>query len=448
MFLHEAGEHSAGWLSGWHFEPALVSALGMLILLPVAWAVDPAAVAAVVAALIATSPFWLPVALFISFWKIWIHYIRYQSWFKTPMVLLHVELPPEVTKSPKAMELFLSAVHNTGGMGTFIHRIWRGSMVGITTLELVGNGGRISFYIHVRAFWRETVEARLYGQFPEARISTVDDYVDRVPFSNDTHGMWGAEYKKSSAAPISTYIDWELNLQPDTPETKVEPLTHIFELLGTTKPDEHLWIQIVLRPRRGDEWYGFPIAGGTERFVAELKKKIEEITKGAIARAQTFVNDDAEKKKVGARGSTLLTEGERFAVSAIERQMGKQVFDTGIRALYIANRATFDGSRIGNLVTLWAPFRGVSTLNVTRGMAIFDYFWQDWNNIRADRVKEKMFFWYKHRAYFYVPYDQVPNLMTTEEIASIWHFPNSAVKTPALQRVPSSRAEAPANLPI
>jgi hypothetical protein len=82
-----------------------------------------------------------------------------------------------------------------------------------------------------------------------------------------------------------------------------------------------------------------------------------------------------------------------------------------------------------------------------RGNNWFDYPWQDWKEIRANRMRRNLFFRYKQRAYFYVPYDQVPVFMTTEELATIWHFPSSVVQTPALDRVPSRRSDAPINLP-
>ena len=146
-----------------------------------------------------------------------------------------------------------------------------------------------------------------------------------------------------------------------------------------------------------------------------------------------------------------MNKGEREKVELIEHSLSKQVFDCGFRAMYVVKKtAKFDLTRVNNLVALWSPFRSETSnrLSVTRGKSIFDYPWQDWNNIRATMISKKLFFWYKHRAYFYVPYDQKPVCMTTEELASVWHFPDSSVKTPALQRVPSRRAPAPSNLPV
>jgi hypothetical protein len=449
MLLHDAAHETNKFLDGFHIETVLVAGLGMLIFAPLAYAVDPDAVIGSLVALVTFSPIWLPIMLFTIFWKIWIHYLRFAYWFRQPMTLLHIELPPEVQKSPLAMELVLVGLWNNGSETTFIQRIWKGQFRAVTTLELVSNQGRIGFYIHLRKAWKEFIEARIYGQFPEAKITEVSDYVDEVPYHPDTYDLWGTEYEKSEAEalPLRTYVDWGLDKNTDTPEIHIDPLTNIFEFLSTVKTDEYVWIQIVMKARKRDEWYGFYTG---DHWKDDAKEKISDITKNAIKRAQGLTDDPAEQKKVGSRGAMLLTGGEKLMVESIERSLTKQVFDCGFRGMYVVKKGKFDLTRVNNLVRLWDPFRGENTnkLNVTRGKSIFDYPWQDWNGIRATMISKKMFFWYKHRAYFYVPYDQKEVCLTTEEIASLWHFPNSEVKTPALQRVPSRRAPAPSNLPV
>jgi len=449
MLLHDTAHGANDWLDGWHIETLLVAALGMLIFAWVALEADADAVLAAGTAFIALSPLWLPVILFVVFWKRWIHYIRYAFWFGTPMTLLHIELPAEVTKSPMAMEVFLTGLWNYGGETTFIQRMWKGQYRAVTTLELVSNEGRIGFYIHLRKNWKEVIEARLYGQFPEAKITEVSDYVDDVPYDPENYDLWGTEYKKNDAEalPVKTYIDYQLDKDTDTPEVTVEPLANIFEFLSTIKPDEYVWIQIVMRARKKDEWYGFYTG---DHWKDDAKNKIKEITEGAIKRSQEFIQNPESQERAAERAGMLMNKGEREKVELIEHSLSKLVFDCGFRSMYIVKKGKFDLTRIGNLVVLWSPFRSETnnSLSITRGRAIFDYPWQDWNGIRVGMISKKLFFWYKHRAYFYVPYDQNPVCMTTEELASIWHFPDSSVKTPALQRVPSRRAPAPSNLPV
>jgi hypothetical protein len=294
------------------------------------------------------------------------------------------------------------------------------------------------------------LESKLYGQYPEARVTEVEDYVAKIPFNNAEYGLWGTEFAKTDVAalPVKTYIDYALDKNPDKPESTVDPLSNLVEFLGQIGKGEYLWLQIVMQARKKDQWYGI-YKESTDAWKDPAKEKISGITKAAIKRSQELLEDDAEKKKVASRGAMLLTGGERLQVEAIERQLTKSVFECGIRGLYLANNENFNGVNIGNLVMLFAPYRqpNYNSLMPGRGMDWFDYPWQDFRDIRQNKMKYNLFFRYKQRAYFYVPYDQVPVFMTTEELATIWHFPSSVVQTPALDRVPSRRSDAPINLP-
>ncbi len=446
----------AAWLSediiyGWYFEPIVTVPVLLLILIIIAAHNDPGAISGTLAMLIAISPVWLPIYLGQFFWITWIHYIRYMFWFTQEHVLLEIQLPPEVSKSPLAMELFLTAMWNAGGEGTFIARVWRGSFRPIFTLEIASNEGQVKFYLHCRKSWRNVLEARLYGQYPEARVTEADDYVARVPFSVEGYSLWGAEFGKTdvNALPIKTYIDYQLDKNTDTPEIQVDPITNLVEFLGHIGAGEYIWLQIIMKARKKDEWYGF-YDNKHDLWKDPALAKIKDITNQAIKRAQEFVTEDAEKARVGSRGTTLLTGGEKLQVEAIERQLTKSVFECGIRVLYVARNENFNGVNIGNVVRIFDPYRqpNYNSIMPDRGMSWFDYPWQDVWDIRQNRMRHNLFFRYKQRAYFYVPYDQVPTFMTTEELATIWHFPSSVVQTPALDRVPSRRSEAPLNLPI
>jgi hypothetical protein len=454
-WTHSGAEHIMKWLKGWAFEPIAVMPIFFLLIVWIAYALDPMAIEATFAVMVALSPIWLPYALLIAFWHQWIHYIRFRFWFLpgNRPVLLEVTLPPEVEKSPLAMEIFLVSLHQGGGETTFLHRIWKGQMRMTSSLEIASNHGQIRYYVHTRRGWRNILESRLYGQFPEAQVREADDYVQQIPSNLAGYNVWGTEYQKdgslADALPIKTYQEFNLDKDPDKPETQTDPISQILELMGSIGPDEHMWVQFIIRARKKDEWYGFYL--NADKYMDGAKKLRNDITKEAVDRATALVEDPAEKKKVGARGATLMSEMERRKVEAIERSMSKPLFEVGIRTIYAAKPDRFVGLNVSSLVTFFAPFRGVgkqtNSLGVTRGNSIFDYPWQDWNGIRDNIQKHNMFFRYKHRAYFGVPYDQVPIFMTTEELATIWHFPSSAIRTPALNRVPAKVSEAPINLP-
>ena len=299
--------------------------------------------------------------------------------------------------------------------------------------------------------WRNAVETRLYGQFPEAKIMEVPDYTRAIPFNLEEYDITGTEYAKSptvsQATPIKTYIDYELNKDTDTPETKIEPMTHLLELFGTMGKDEYMWLQIIMKARKKDEWYGF--YKSSDFWTESAKAEIEKIMAGAAKRAEAVLK---KSEIVEGNVNALLTESEKKHIEAIERSLGKIVFECGIRSVYVGKKEQYKGVNNTGLVRLFDAYRtgDLNSLGIagSRGVFSLDYPWQDWANIRRSEMKKKLWFFYQNRAYFYVPYDQVPVFMTVEELASLWHFPSSVVQTPGLARVQSKRAEAPANLPI
>ncbi len=452
----ERSEKFSDWLWSWAIDPIVVMPVVALLFLWIALTTDPSAVGGMFTFLVVLSPVSLPIGLGILFWVIWMHYIRYEFWFSQPHVLLEVTLPPEVEKTPAAMELFLVALFQTGGEATFLKRIWEGSVRPVWSLESASNEGHIGFYIHMRKGQKDIVEARLYGQFPEAQVRVVDDYAAKVPFNLQDYDIFGVEFKKTGAGalPIMTYVNYGLNMNPDKPETLVDPITHLVEFMGQIGSGEHVWMQIVMKARKKDEWYGFYYEGLLKKkdiYQEEARKAITETFEKAIKRA---VGEGAEKEKMDqmrTRGAQVLSEAERDKVNSIERNLNKNIFECGIRAIYLAKRGKFNGVNIGGVATLFGAFRQPDYSSLIPAVpgtpAMFDYPWQDFRHIRRNKTKRNIMFRYRHRAYHYVPYDQVPVFMTTEEIATLWHFPSSVVKTPALNRVPARVSEAPINLP-
>jgi hypothetical protein len=290
MLGHAYAKKIKDLLVNWKIEPLFVMPLALVILIFVANSFDPNSVSAVLAMLVALSPVWMPLYLLVFFWISWIDYIRFMFWFSQSTILFEVQLPQTVDKNPIAFETFLAMFHNASGETTFLARMWKGSFRPIWTLEIASNEGRLGFYIHVRRAFRNIVEARFYGQFPEAKLVEVDDYVARIPFNLDEYDIFGAEYQKGAtpgALPIKTYVDWGLEKDPKE-EFKIDPITNILELLGQVGKNEYYWMQLILKTRRNEtEWYGFRTV--PDRYKEDATKEISEIIKRAATRAAELV---------------------------------------------------------------------------------------------------------------------------------------------------------------
>jgi hypothetical protein len=447
MLLHDEAHSVWKWFAGYKIETTIIAGPVIIALACFAWVWDPPTVPATVAMLVALSPIWLPFFLGTMLLVTWVHYVRYHFWFNREMTLLEIQLPAEVTKSPEGIEIFLSSIYNTGSETTFLNRLWKGGFRPVWSLEMASNEGKISFYIHCMKVWMHAVEGRIYGQYPEAKVMEVDDYVTKVPFNLDDYELWGSEYRKMNAVgaiPFKTYVDFSLDKDTDTPETKTDPMVNIWEVMNLMGKDEYLWMQIIIRGHAKQDWYGFP--DKDDAFVEDGKKKIKEFMAGAAKRAQEVLK---ESDIVDGKMNALLTEGERDTVKAIEHSFSKNIFDSGMRIVYIAKKEKFKGITGAFLYRGFQVFRNKdSGIIGTRGMIRFDYPWEDFMGIRERQIKKLLHFHYKYRAYFNVPYDQVPMYLSTEEIATLWHFPWSSTKTPGLNRVPAKTETAPSNLPI
>lgn len=450
MLLHHTAEKILAQFDELNIESLLVTPLCLLIVAGIAFNYDPVAVESTVMVLIALSPIWLPLGLLVGLWISWMEYVRFQYWFKTEHVLMRVDLPPEVEKSPLAMELFFTSLWNDSGETTFLTRFLKGGTRPDWSFEIASNEGQISFYIYCRRAWKNITEARLYGQYPEARLTEVPDYTHQIPADLEGYRVHVAEYRKREpvqAVPILTYINYELDKDADSPEMKVDPMTTTLEWLADTGKGEYKWIQIMARARKQDQWHGWyfkrdSYVDDAHEHIADLLreagKRVEKVTGGVILSSQAL-----------SRGPSLLTSGEKDRVEAIEHSLQKLPFECGVRILYIAKGDAWDGVNENIMNRFWVSYRykDNNDLRNTRGTTNLDYPWQDWNEIRFRYICRQGLFFYKYRAYFEVPLEQTPVYFTTEELASLWHFPNSGVRTPGISRVPAKVSEAPANLP-
>ncbi len=444
MFFHHEAESFVKKITTVGVQPIILVPPIFIALLCFLFAYDSKSALAAAAATLSLMPFWLPLLILNHLWITWIHYIRFKYWREQEHVLLEVDIPQEIFKSPLAMELFLTTLHNAGGESTFIDRLWKGKFRTTWSLEIASNEGKVSFYMYMRKAFRNMVEARLYGQYPEVRVREVPDYVRKVPFNLEKYDIFGVEYQfnKPDPYPIKTYLDFGLDKDPKE-EFKIDPIANTLEMLGHIGKGEYFWFQIIMAPRKKDQWFGF--YSSVDSLKESGKKEIENIVSTAAKRSAKIYDSEEGQGK-----TAQLTDGEKRAIEAIELKLSKLIFECGIRVIYLAEKEHLVGINNGQVIRFFDhiksnEFNGISP---TRGLADLDYPWQDWNGMIRDWYKRHMYSWYRDRAYFYVPYDQKPIMLNTEEIATLWHFPGSAVQTPNLVRSTSRSGGTPPNLPL
>jgi hypothetical protein len=390
-----------------------------------------------------TAPVWVSLLCVFIYFDLWVTY-KQRQWLKDQgRFLLEIKLPREMPKSPQAMELFFNSLYNVA-VGNFITVYWKGAVRFSFSLELVSIDGQVHFFIYCDKNYRTRIETQLYAQFPGIEVHEVSDYalnVQRDPTKRTIGWIGQMEYTKPDAYPIKTYVDYGLDKDPKE-EYKNDPLVHVLEFLGSLKKGEQAWIQIMIRSH-SKEGLKYGRFFTKPDWKAGVEKEIKNILKKANLKT------DEEKAPSGMH----LSEGQKNVITSIERTSAKFAFDTMIRIAYIADNEVYNpGSNIGGLIGSIAQF-GSSDLNGFKPgyHADYDYPWQDPTGKKRAENEEKLLEAYKRRSFFSPPFKNFhgkPFVMTTEELATIFHFPGETAATPTLTRLPSKKGQAPTNLPI
>ena len=392
--------------------------------------------------LLVAAPIWLPIVLTILVYRLWMRYIRMKFMSRQESILLEIRLPPEVTKSPLAMEIFLTSLYQTGTPQNLFDTYIRGQVPPWFSLELVSLEGEIHFYIWARKRFKNMIEAQLYAQYPDAEIIEAEDYTHDVYQTTPSLNMWGTYFKltKADPYPIKTYVDYGLD-QETKEEFKIDPMTSTLEYLASLGKGQQAWIQILIQSHtpRGFKYGNLQ---RTKDWTVEARAEIEKI------------REEATPSVPGAEfpGFPNPTKGQVATIAAIERSISKFAFDTVIRAFYIWEEEHFDNIAIPGLIGSLRQYSD-NDLNGFRLGWFTDtdqYPWQDFRRIRRNAMERKMLDAYKRRSVFQYPYKNFhirPFILTTEELATIFHLPGTVAQTPSLPRAKSKRAEAPSNLP-
>ena len=366
-------------------------------------------------------------------------------------VLLEILMPRDTAKTPKAMETFFSSLHIGTGESTWWKILVEGRMRPWWSFEIVSLGGRIHFYIWTQAYYRRLVESYLYSQYPNVEIIEAEDYSRLTDPSDDQHDLWGCEYvlSQDDAFPILTYVDYDMN-PGDKPEETVDPLAQLLELMGSIGPKEQLWLQFIIRQNKDEKFEGMRNKVGKQYSFKDQAAEVVSALRDSTVRETTRI-DPATGQEIKSQGFPNPTKGISETIASVERKVAKQNFDVGIRCIYSAEKDAFNPVMIPAQLTLFKPFNNETSnrLSVTSvfGGAFNDFPWEDPGGHHRVHLKHVVKDMYRRRIYYASPYVGPWNIMSTEELATLFHVPSSAITTPNLPRIQSTTAGAPSNLP-
>jgi hypothetical protein len=336
------------------------------------------------------------------------------------------------------MEVVLTQLYQTASPDNHFQTYIDGKHPPVFGLEIVSTEGAVRFIVNVpRKKFKNMIETFLYAQYPGIEITELPiDYTAAIRWDPSEFEVFSLHFglKKPDPYPIKTYIDYGLDQDPKE-ELKIDPIQPMIEFLGSIGPGENIWVQILISAHRKEE---FKTGSLTTR---------PDWTKAVTAEINKLTG---REKKEDAFTALKLTDGERDLIKALERSRGKYAFNTYVRSMYAAKKKNYmPGERIGLMITTLFPFHDLNRNTMSfRWRTDFDWnWWQDPSGKKRLHLKKEELIDYKLRRYTgRSPKDQ-GSILTTEELATMFHLPGSAVTTPTLSRIPSTRSEAPTNLP-
>lgn len=303
--------------------------------------------------------------------------------------LLQVALPRDnEIKIDAAEQLFSSfaSLHKSGFM----------AVQPSISLEIVGMPSDIRFYVHVSNKIKDFVEKQINGAYPDAEITEVQEKKslkegfivgnDYNIFAEDAKVAFASlSLKKADYLPIKLYKD-----------LPTDPLSAITSTLAKMTDGEGAAIQIMITPA-DDKW-----------------KKVGRSHISAT-------------KKGEANPETAKYSSDPKEIEGIENSVSKPGFNSVVRVVVSSSTKESAEAHLNNIVNGFSQFSGLNSFTK--------------NKIRMKKAFMTDFI------YRYMPMHGGTAIMTTEELATIYHLPNKSITTPNIFWVNSKRAPAAAHVP-
>lgn len=403
--------------------------------------------------------FVIPPLVFPLFIFLWLEHVQGKYLGKIQWVLLELIPPREIEKSPHPMELIYSGFAGVIKTSSTFEEYIVGEIPVGFSLELVSIEGTVHFYIRTQKGFRNLVEAHFYAQYPDIEIVEAEDYTKLVPRTvpNREWDLWGVEFKllKDDAYPIRTYKFFEESVTGKM----IDPVAGLIEVMGKLGPGQHLWLQLIATPIKED-WGSKKGQPTVDEFIGTAKP--EPI--GFLARLWHDLTDIFSNLFAGFMGNELtwsaieeakkeeqplefrLTPGQKEVLKALESNIGKPMFKIKMRHIYVGQREVF--SKPLGVSAFIGGIKQFNDLNLNSMVP------DDLQKTYANYFMTESRLRYRQRRILrrYITRDTDPQenrfLLSSEELATLYHLPDMQVVAPALVKVAARRGSAPANLPV
>lgn len=302
----------------------------------------------------------------------------------TQFVTLQVAVPRDNEVKIDAMEQFFSSLYTLyRGKANFLDWEFLKTQEHVA-FEIVGLPGDIRFYVSCHRKQKDLIEKQIHGTYPGAVVSETEDF--NIFKETGEVAYASLKLRASNYNPIKIFRD-----------LAVDPLSQMTSALAKLAEGEGAVIQIIAAPA-DNKWKSLG-----RKFVSKTKKN----------------EADPEKARFNVDAKTL---------EAIENKISKPGFHTSIR------------------IVASAPSKDQAKLILDNIKSSFAQFSSDQNGFSGDKIRIHQNFMTDF-IYQYQPLLKRPSVLNSEELATIFHFPNKSIETPNIFWLNAKRGPAPQEVP-
>ncbi len=300
-------------------------------------------------------------------------------------ILLQVAVPRENEIKIDAAEQMFSSLHSIHKSGFFSFLKPQEHM----SFEIAAKREDIRFYVSVPKRLMDLVEKQIHGAYPGADIKEVEEY---NIFSETGKVAFAAlRLKNSNYFPIRIFRD-----------LPTDPLSSITSVLAKMQEGEGAAVQILIQPAAG-KW-----RSQGRGYISKTKK------------------DEANPEKASFRI-------DQKSLEAIEQKTSKPGFNTVVRLVISSTNEESAKMHLENLMSSYQQFSSDNNYFTKVKLPLKKLFMLD--------------FIYRFFPVINIPFFPQYSVLNSDELATIYHFPNKSVETAHIFWLNAKRAPAPAQIP-
>jgi hypothetical protein len=327
--------------------------------------------------------------------------------------------PDEWREEIGSMEQFLGSLAHIKGDLSWIQKVLYHAPQIVFEIANPSTSEEILFFIAVPKKFRESIEKQVHSFFPNASIEKITDYTIFSPKSFTAVST--LQLKHTYALPLTTYRT-----------LSIDPLNEISNSLSKLDTiEEGAVIQLVLVPA-GVEWQklGKKIAHKMQQG-KQLKDAHRSLASEIGTELSKAIFSSKSQSEIEEKKIIQLTPEEQELVKSIDAKASKSGFLVNVRLVSSAASQSRADEIVGHLENAFSQFEnhGVNHFQV--------------KHRKSGRILRETVYDYIFRNFD----EDDAMILTTEEIASLFHLPISTTETPKIKWLKSGAAAPPVNVP-